>query len=103
MTIDNGNTYTTEDAVFGAECLGYAIGLFGWIVTCLVAWSFTGFWAVLGMYILMSILMWILSMLISMLAAWALGAEGLATIGSFVSTTSDTVVGWFTPADKATA
>lgn len=101
MTIDNGNTYTAEDTVLGAEILGYTIGLIGWIVACLVAWSFTGFWAVLGMYLLMSIVMALLSWLISLAVALALGEERLAALGAFCSTTADTIVGWFTPAPKA--
>lgn len=95
-TVDNGTTYTQEDVDLGCKVIATTITVIAWIAAAAFAWSFSGFWMVLLMYMLANIVAYIASVLAGFGIDMVLPVEGKAAIGRAAGTVAGTLTGWFT-------
>ena len=102
-TLDNGQDFVAEDAVLGATVVSWAINILSWIVAAAIAWSFSGFWMVLLMYLLSSLIMGILALLAKLALAMTVDDATFASLGRGINTAINSVTGLFSRKETESA
>ena len=94
-TVDNGNNYTQEDVVLGCDVIATAITVLSWVAAAMFAWSFSGFWMVLLMYILGSLIAYLAAILAGFGIDAVMPIEAKAAVGRAAGSVANTITGWF--------
>ena len=85
-TLDNGNDFCHEDAILGAKVIGWTLNVMAWAIAAAIAWSFSGFWAVLLAWVFFTLLLELLKLAIALFVVVPnVSEEQYAAVGRFAA------------------
>ncbi len=95
-TFTEDNSVAVEDVLLGSQLVGYTLGLMATVASMAIAWSFSGFWLVLIMYVISTIILALLAGLATAGVCYAIGMPGLATVSQAAKPVISRISSFFT-------